>query len=230
MIGTMDALFTAALLFIGIHVLSSTPLRALCVRGIGEARFLAAFSLVSVAAMAWLIAAYAAAPLEPVWSPPAWTRWVPVLVMPVALFFAVAGVSTRNPVSVGQGAALEAPKPAIGIITVTRHPLFWGIGLWALAHLAARGDRASLYFFGCFAVLALAGMKLVDKKKEETFGAAWGPFAMTTSALPFAAALQGRARIDWRGIGWWRPALALALYAALILLHRTLFGASPFPV
>lgn len=229
MIGTIDALFTAALLFVGIHVLSSTPLRALCVRGIGEARFLAAFSVVSVASMGWLIVAYGAAPFEPVWTPPAWTRWIPIAVMPVALFFVVAGVSTRNPVAINQGAALEGPRPATGIVTVTRHPLFWGIGLWALAHMAARGDRASLYFFGCFAVLALAGMPLVDKKKEEKHGAAWGPFAMTTSALPFAAALQGRTRVDWRGIGWWRPALAVVLYVAILALHRTIFGANPFP-
>jgi uncharacterized membrane protein len=47
--------------------------------------------------------------------------------------------------------------------------------------------------------------------------------------LPFAAILTGRAHLDWRGIGWWRPLLGLAVYATLLHLHRGLIGVSPLP-
>jgi uncharacterized membrane protein len=53
---------------------------------------------------------------------------------------------------------------------------------------------------------------------------------MTTSVLPFAAILSGRTRMDWAGIGWWRPLLALAVFLALFLLHSSVIGVSPLPV
>ena len=52
---------------------------------------------------------------------------------------------------------------------------------------------------------------------------------LTTSLVPFAAILSGRSKLDWRGIGWWRPLLGLVLYAALLHLHLLAFGVSPLP-
>ncbi len=42
---------------------------------------------------------------------------------------------------------------------------------------------------------------------------------MTTSIIPFLAAIQGRRSIDWRGIGWLRPAGGIVLFAGLVLAH-----------
>ena len=230
MMGTVDHVLIAAIVFVGIHILSSTPIRGALVRAIGEGPYTGAFSLLSLAIIIWLIMAYIRAPYAPLWDPAPAFRWIPLFVMPVALFLAVAGVTTRNPIIVGQEKFADDPDVATGILTITRHPLFWGFALWAVAHLLVNGDLASVYFFGCFALLALGGMPLIDRKKEAQLGAAWGPLAMRTSAIPFVAALQGRTKIDWRGIGWWRPALALLLYALVLGGHRHIFGVPPWPL
>ncbi len=48
---------------------------------------------------------------------------------------------------------LERENAAQGIFSVTRHPLTWGIALWASAHLLANGDLVSLIFFANLLVL-----------------------------------------------------------------------------
>ena len=69
----------------------------------------------------------------------------------------------------------------------------------------------------------------IDRRREASAGADWGPVKLTTSAIPFAAIVQGRARFDWAGIGLWRTALSLALYVALLHFHDRLFGVSALP-
>jgi len=113
---------------------------------------------------------------------------------------------------------------------VTRHPFLWGVTLWAASHIVVNGDVKTLVVMIGLLVLALGGMWHIDRRREAALGAAWGPIALTTSALPFQAILQGRTVLDWAAIGWWRPALALALYLALLALHETLFGVSVLPL
>ena len=114
--------------------------------------------------------------------------------------------------------------PARGIVTLTRHPFLWGTALWALSHLSVRGDLTSIVLMGGILVLSLGGMRHIDRRREAALGSAWGPIAMTTSVLPFAAIASGRARLDWAGIGWWRPLAGLALYAVLLYAHGWLIG------
>ena len=224
MVGTASNVLYAALLFVFIHVLSSTPLRDRIVKAVGEGAFQGLFSLVSAAALVWLILAYGRAPYVELWAPADWTRWVPIVVMPFASIFFIFGVTTPNPLSVGQEARIEATEPATGFLKVTRHPLFWSFALWAAAHIPPNGDLASLYLFGSILLLSLVGMPLVDRKKEARFGAAWGPFALTTSVVPFVAAIQGRAKLTLADFSLWRVALGLALYAGLFSMHPLLFG------
>lgn len=230
MVGSTSDVLYAGIVFIGIHVLSSTPLRATVVRRLGEGAFLGLFSLFSALTLGWMIWAWSAAPFESLWVPPLWTRWVTVVLMVPAIFLIVASLTGANPSMTGREgelAALNTSDGAGGILTITRHPLFCGIALFSVAHLLSNGDAASTWLFGALAVLAIAGMPLQDRKKAEGGNAAWGPFALRTSAIPFAAVLQGRTKIDWGGIGWWRPALALAVWAGLFAVHPLLFGVSP---
>src|SRR5262249_32253730 len=113
--------------------------------------------------------------------------------------------------------------------TVTRHPVMWGFGLWAILHLAANGDGASLLLFGAVAILALLGTLAIDAKKRRRWGAAWPALARSTPHLPLRAILEGRARLDWAGIGWRTPVIAAALYLALLLLHPLIIGVSALP-
>ena len=114
-------------------------------------------------------------------------------------------------------------RPA-GILSVTRHPFLWGTGLWALAHLAVNGDAASILLMAGIALLSFGGMWHIDRRRAAALGSAWGPVALTTSVIPFAAILDKRTRLDGAGIGWWRPALGLLLYAVLLLSHGWLLG------
>lgn len=229
MTGTTDHVLYAAIVFLAIHLLPGTPLRAQAVRAIGEGPYRGLFSLLSAVVLVWMAAAYSRAPTEVLWPQAPWTRLVPLIVMPFALILFVAGLTSRNPSMAGMEKSVDAQFEIGGILTITRHPMLWSFALWALAHLPANGDRASLWLFGSLALLALAGMAMIDRRKGDEIGAAWGPILMRTSAVPFAAVLQGRTKIDWRGIGWWRPLLGLFLYALILGGHRHVFGVSPWP-
>jgi uncharacterized membrane protein len=231
--GTLNALFVATLAFVGGHfVLSSAPVRQPLVRMLGQTGFLPVYSLAVTAAFVWMLAAWRAAPLVPLWDPPPFFAWIPFVLMPVATFLAVAGLTTRNPTLVGAERTLAAglPRsPAPGIISITRHPFLWGAALWAATHLAVRGDLANITLMGGILILSIGGMLHIDRRREEALGAAWGPVKLTTSVVPFAAILTGRTLLDWHGIGWWRLLAAAAVYALLLQSHAWM-GVNPLPV
>lgn len=224
----MWALVAAQLAFVGGHLLlSHPPVRGRLVARLGEPAFSAAYSVLMLAALAWVIAAYRSAPYIALWELGAAGRIVPAAVMPIALVLAVLGLTSKNVTAVGGERHWNAPIRGVG--TVTRHPFLWGAGLWALAHLAANGDAASLVLFGGIALLAFAGMRAIDHKRALKLGDAWQAIARRTSILPFGAAFTGRTAVDWGGIGWVRPVVGIALYVLLMHQHALFFGVSALP-
>ncbi len=221
----LASLVIAGIAFGGSHtLLSSTRLRGSLRDQIGEQGFLLIYSLTALATFAWFVVAYSRSPFVAVWSPPAWAAYVPVLVMPLAALLLVAGYSTPNPTAVGMERSARADDPAPGVMRVTRHPVMWALGLWALSHLAANGDLGSIWFFGVIAALALGGTVLIDRKKRLALGSYWQRLAGVSSNVPFAALLTGRTRLRWRDIGILRPLAALLLYAVLYLAHPLFAG------
>jgi len=213
----------ASLVFLATHFVSSTPLRKPIVESFGEKAYLGAYSVVSFVTIGWMAWAYLRAPQVPLWQVPGVKLW-PLVVMPFALILVAAGVMTKNPSAVGQAGALKSDEPARGIIRVTRHPVMWGIALWSGVHALARGDAASLVFFGSFLALALAGTKLIDARKADALGEEWARFAAVTSNVPFTAIVEGRNRFAWGEIGAVKVGVGVALYAVIVLLHPLLFG------
>jgi len=220
-------LILATLVFLGAHLVASTPLRATLVEAISERAYLGGYSLVSAATIGWMIWAYAGAPFQPLWQVPGLRLW-PLVVMPFALILIAAGLMTRNPTLVMQEAALKAAEPARGILRVTRHPIMWGIVLWAGVHILARGDLASLVFFGGFLALAALGTLLIDARKADALADDWKRFAEATSNVPFGAIVNGRNRFVFGEIGWKRVVAGFALYVLLLFAHPYLFGARPY--
>ncbi|MBI1965372.1 MAG: NnrU protein [Betaproteobacteria bacterium] len=218
----MTTLLAATAVFLLMHFVPSTPLRPVLVKAIGEWPYRGLYSLVALAALAWMISAYADAPREPLWPG---LRYVPLVAMPIAFVLLACGY-WRNPTMVGADRLLKSGEPARGMIRITRHPLMWAILLWAGAHVLARGDLKSLVFFGGFLLLAGLGTLTIDARKKSNPD--WARFAAATSNLPFAAIAQGRNRIAWREIGWLRPLIGLALFAAFFTGHPWLFGARPY--
>ena len=224
--GELLAAFSAFLLS---HALPARPaLRRPLAAALGERGYLLAYSLVSVAALAWLVAAAGRAPHVALWDPAPWQAWAPNLAMPPACLLIASGLGAPNPLSFGgRAAGFDPERP--GIAGVARHPLLLALALWAGAHAVANGDLAHVSLFGAFAGFALLGMGIIDRRKRRLIGEdEWGRLAARTSAWPFAALVEGR----WRpsappGLG--RLGAGLLLWLALLALHAPVVGVSPLP-
>jgi len=231
MIGSLWALAIATFLFVGGHfALSSRPVRGRLVAAVGEPRFLIAYSVFVGLAFVWMAFAYGAAPIVEVWVPPIGLRHVALTIMPLAFILLVGSLTTPNPSLAGADTGAIAVQGPVGFLKITRHPMLWSFGLWGLCHLLANGDVASIILFGGLTVLALAGAKVIDAKKRALFGNAWEAYAAETSYLPFQAMLQGRTRLVFSEIGWWRIGLGVLLYAVALFAHEWLFGVTPLPL
>ncbi|MCU0608006.1 MAG: NnrU family protein [Candidatus Edwardsbacteria bacterium] len=212
----------ASAAFVASHLgLSAAPPRGWLVARLGEKGFQVLYALLAVLALGAMIAAYSHASHHLyLWPPGPGVRHLPLLVMPLALILIAGGVLTPNPSATGMTGALDRPEPAQGVLRVTRHPVMWGVGLWAAMHIVANGDLASLWFFGGFLLTALGGAGHLDRRLARRF-------AEVTSFLPFAALLAGRQR--WAWAEWRRPAAwGLGLFALLLALHPDLFGVRPY--
>lgn len=221
----MSELALACLAFLCLHVVPSTPLRPVLLNAIGEKPYLGLFALASLAGIVWMVLAFKAAPATALWPG---LRHLPSAVMPFAFILVVAGGMTPNPTAVGAAKLLDREEPARGMLRITRHPIMWGIMLWAGAHLLARGELKSTLFFGTFLALAAAGTVLMDWRKAALYGERWTRFAGLTSNLPFLAIAQGRNRFAWREIGIAKVVIALVAFALFFLFHSWLIGVRPY--
>jgi uncharacterized membrane protein len=217
----------AAVAFVAAHFLiSSTGLRPLLVARLGERAYAGLFSAQAFALIAWMAVAFRAAPRDRLlWTLPGDTQIVLTL-MPLALILAIGGFTAPNPTAVMQPSPGGADWQPKGILAVTRHPVMWAFGLWALLHILANGDLAGLIFFGAFTVLALFGTLAIDAKKRRTWTPeSWQAFTATTSNLPFLAVLQRRTKLDWKGL--WKPIVIAAVIdlAIVLWLHPYVIGA-----
>ena len=209
----MTMLVAAAVAFLLAHFVTSTPLRPVLVRILRQGPYLGVYSLAAAATLGWMIWAYIGAPREPLWSG---LRLLPLVVMPFALVLLACGYG-RNPTIVGAEKLLKSDDPARGVIRITRHPIMWGLMLWAGAHVLAGGSARSLVFFGSFVLLAGAGTLLLDARKRSNPD--FLRFAALTSNIPFVAIAQGRNRAVWLEIGWRRPLAGLAVFFAILIFH-----------
>ncbi|MCB1971585.1 MAG: NnrU family protein [Geminicoccaceae bacterium] len=226
----MNDLMVAAVFFVGTHLgIAGTQVRGQLIDRIGVRMYRLLYSLLGIIALIWLVAAFRDAPYRPFWHGGEAARHLPLLIMPIALLLLVSGVTAPNPTSVGQAPDPDAAEPARGILRVTRHPVMWGVGLWAIAHVLANPDLASLIFFGSLGLLAFAGCHSLDSRLGRNPPPGWGVFVQRTSFVPFAAIVDGRQKFVGSEIGWWRVALALALYVLLLVLHPYLFGVPVIP-
>ena len=188
------------------------------------------FSLISLIVIWWWVRAFNATPPDAgLWTIPNWWPWIKAVILLLAAVLFVGGLSSPNPTLPSRGALLERPDVAQGIFAVTRHPLMWSFGLWGIAHLISQPNWRGFWFFGLFALTAVGGAILQERRKAATYGASWDRFTAKTSFVPFLAVLQGRARLSLAEIGWWRIAVAVFLWALMLHLHPWLFGVAPLP-
>ena len=189
----MTLLIIGIIVFLGIHTLPTIPgLRDRLIGRIGENGYKVLFSLLSIAGFVVLVYGFAKAPVIQVWTPPAWTRWVAIVLMLPAFIFLVAAYVP------GQ------------IKAKLKHPFLVAIKTWALAHLIANGDLASIILFGSFLAYAVYD-RITLKRRQPT-----SLFGVPGTRGP---------RNDLIAI-----VLGVVLYVLfLVWLHPLLIGPAPLP-
>ena len=184
----MTLLIVAIVIFLGTHLVPTLPLRGRLVGRLGETGYKVAFSLLSIASFVFLVWAFAKAPIVQVWSPPSWTRWVAIVLMLPAFIFMVAAYVPGK------------------IKAKLKHPFLVAIKTWALAHLIANGDLASIILFGSF--LAYAVYDRITLKRR------------TADATDSGAGTRGRRATTSIAV-----VLGMVLYLVfLVWLHPLLIG------
>lgn len=225
----MIAFVLAYALFLTAHAIPAAPaLRGRLIDSVGRRAYLAGYSLLSVGLLLWLIASARAAPLIALWPSSPTLALIPIVVMPIACVLFVGGLLAPNPLSISLGLQrIDSDRP--GFIAVTRHPILWGLCLWAGSHVAPNGDVVSVALFGGLALYAFAGMWLTDRRARARLGhRTWSELAAKTSMWPFGAQFAGRSRLSNPGTLLPGLTLGLLLYAILLFrLHGWLFGVSP---
>lgn len=146
----MVMMLLGLVVFLGVHVVSSLRgLRTALVGALGEGPYKGFYSLLSVSGL--LLTAYgfalwrAAGPAQ-IWVPPLGLTHLTLLLMVFSCIFLVAAYVPSH------------------IRTRLKHPMLVGVKTWALAHLLANGDAASMTLF--LAILAWAVYDRISLKRR----------------------------------------------------------------
>jgi len=189
----MTLLIIGIIVMIGIHLVPAFPdERERLIEHFGTNGYRLLFSVLATLGLVLLVWGFARAPVIQIWSPPYWTRYVAmVLMLPVFILLIAAYLPGE-------------------IKAKVKHPFLVAIKTWALAHLIANGDLASIILFGSF--LAYAVFDRIALKRRAATGIVTVP--ETGPARNDAISVVG----------------GLLLYAAfLVWLHPLLIGTSPLP-
>ncbi|ODT72526.1 MAG: NnrU family protein [Pelagibacterium sp. SCN 63-23] len=222
----MTLFLVALAAFLLLHSVPALPaIRMRLIGLLGRRLYLILYSVVSLLTLAWVFHAALQLDYVELWPPMAWQAWVPIVLSPIAFFLLVAGLVSPNPGSI----TLRRGNASAGAITtITRHPVLWSFALWAGSHLVANGDLRSLLLFGAFALFALVGIATAERRARRRQEPGFAEFERSTTILPFAALLSGRAH--WRVDRAMLVALVLTAVLTFWLLaggHAALFGADP---
>lgn len=152
----MMMLIVGLIVFLGVHLLpTSPPIRDGLVARFGPNVYKGIFSVLSLIGFIIIVMGYHKMQLNPgknpvLFVPPAWMSHITLALMLPAMILLVAS---------------QIPSR---IRSAVKHPMLLAIKLWALGHLLANGDVASLLLFGSF--LAYAVYDLISVKQRGAAG------------------------------------------------------------
>jgi len=201
----MVELAAAVLLLILSHVLpSAPPVRARLIERFGGATFFAAYGVLSLVILIWVIIAFQRAD-SAIWLylPPVWGRAAALGLMPLATFL-VAGRLIQRP----------GPVPT-GVYRITAAPGSLGLLLWTLLHLLNLGSGRHVLLFGGMATIALVALV---KNARTAPGE-----RRAVGVVPFLAVVRGRERLAPRELAL-PLLLGLLGYGLLLWLHPRVIG------
>ncbi|WP_073975379.1 NnrU family protein [Erythrobacter donghaensis] len=212
--GDLITLAAANAAFVGSHFAMSHPLRMPMVRAIGAGGFQIAYTVVSFAALAWVYFAFLAAP--PADLPGSGEAgWIIATLLTWPAMVLLAGSLIGNPALPTPLAEQQARAEPKGVFRVTRHPMMWGIGLWALSHMVLFWSTRTMITALAMGVLSLVGSRLQDGKKAALMGEAWAEWSSRTSWWPRLGQFTGVGTVPLAvGTGLWLAASWLHLWRA----------------
>lgn len=201
-------MFVAMAAFVFSHVLiSRTAVRPWLIARWGKKTYLAAYSLLSCLLLGWVIVALLGAERSPLWPTPEWAYTFAAITTLLAFILIAAGALSPNPYSVSfRSTGFNERRP--GIVGWTRHPLVWGLTLWAIAHIPANGEWPAMLLFGGSAMFGLMGIAFLQRRLKQ-------------QQLPSVAG----GHLDRNAVI--RIVLGSFLWGALLFAHPQLFGANP---
>lgn len=142
----MTLLIAGLILFLGVHSIriGGDEWRSKQIARFGPSAWKAGYSVASLIGLGLIILGFGQARHDPVflWAPPAGMSHLTALLALLAFILIVAAYVPRNHIK----ASLH-------------HPMLLGVLAWALGHLLANGELASVILFACFLVWALLDLK-----------------------------------------------------------------------
>lgn len=199
----LGQLAVAMALFLGTHFALSHPLRAPLVARLGERGFLGVYSLVAFVTLGWAGHSFA----RNAYGTPLWRvgegLWGVTMLLTLFAAVLLVGSFVRNP-ALPQSRPTDAPPR--GVFRITRHPMMWGIALWALGHVLVSPRLPVITLMTGLAILALGGAAAQDAKKRQIVPG-WPAWMARTSFVPFGRGIASP------GVGALLGGLALWLFA-----------------
>lgn len=147
----MAILIIGIVLFFSIHIVSSTPLKAILQAKLTEQGYKGGFALLALLGLVLIGVGHATANYQHVWNGFWQLRSVTLPVMWLCFIL------------------LPAANMKGNIKRLTRHPMLWGVWLWASAHLLVNGDLASMLTFGsfwCYSLYAMVSQNMRGALKQ----------------------------------------------------------------
>lgn len=196
------SLIVACCVFVGSHLALSHPLRGPLVQSMGEGPFRGLYTLFALVSFGWIIVAWRAMPATAPAHVPGDVGWGIASAVMLLASVLLAGSFVGNPALPAPNASSAAARNPLGVMAITRHPMMWGIALWALVHAALWPTPENRILTTAVLLLALIGSLGQDAKKARLMGDSWRGWMRRTAFIPFAGQFSGR--VAWAAAwpGW----------------------------
>ncbi|GAA4894193.1 NnrU family protein [Ferrimonas pelagia] len=181
----MTVLVLGLLLFLLPHLAVGTRLAQRAKVRLGASAYRLGFSLIALLALGLMIYGMSSAPFVALWQPMVWAQHLAPLLMLLACYL------------------LLLSQLGGALCRYSAHPMSLAVALWAVAHLLANGDLASVLLFASF-----AGFALLAIAKQYRRG---------VRPQPRVGRLGRRHEV-------WLALLTLVLFGSLVWLHPWLMG------
>ena len=145
----MWVLILGICIFYGVHLVPSLKLKSRLITRLGKQPYMGVFSLLAGLGLGLMIYGKSLAGFTPVWQPVSWAHWLPIILMWPAFIL------------------LSWAYLPCNMKTKLRHPMLLGILLFAISHLVANGDLATILLIGSFGVFALLNIIMVNRRATQ---------------------------------------------------------------